>query len=55
MEKNVKAGNNSDIMALIAESFNEVIDVHTLRWTAVNLRLPLGTMLAGPRFSASRR
>ncbi|MCB0158837.1 MAG: DUF4239 domain-containing protein [Caldilineaceae bacterium] len=47
MEKNVKAGNNSDIMALIAESYNEVIDVHTLRWTAVNLRLPrmLGLML----------
>ena len=47
MEKNVKAGNDSDIMALVAESFNDVIDVHTLRWTAVNLRLPrmLGTML----------
>lgn len=47
LESNVKQGNDSDIMAILAESFNEVIDVHTLRWTAVNLRLPrmVGFML----------
>lgn len=47
VEETVRRGNNSDTMAILAESVNEVIDVHTLRWTAVNLRLPqlLGFML----------
>jgi hypothetical protein len=47
VEDNVRQGNESDIMALFVESINEVIDVHLLRLTAANLRLPpiLGRML----------
>ena len=47
VEDNVRQGNESDIMALFVESINEVIDVHTLRLAAVNLRLPrlLGIVL----------
>lgn len=40
VEENVRQGNDSDIMGLFIESINEVIDVHTLRIAAVNLRLP---------------
>jgi hypothetical protein len=39
-EDNVRQGNESDIMALYVESINEVINVHSLRLAAVNLRLP---------------
>ena len=47
VENNVRQGNESDIMALFVESVNEVIDVHSLRLAAVNLRLPrlLGAVL----------
>jgi hypothetical protein len=47
VEDNVRQGRESDIMALYADSINEVIDVHTLRLTAVDLRLPrlLGIVL----------
>ena len=47
VEDNVRQGQESDIMALFIESINEVIDVHTLRLAAVELRLPrqLGVML----------
>jgi len=47
VEDNVRQGQESDIMALFIESINEVIDVHTLRLAAVELRLPrqLGGML----------
>jgi hypothetical protein len=47
VEDNVRQGQESDIMALYIESVNEVIDVHTLRLAAVELRLPrqLGVML----------
>jgi hypothetical protein len=40
LEENVRQGNESDIMALYIEAINEVIDVHLLRLTAANLRLP---------------
>ena len=48
VESSVAQGQDSDIMALFVESINEVIDVHTLRLTAVDLRLPrqLGIMLS---------
>lgn len=47
VEDYVAQGNESEIMALFVESINDVIDVHTLRLTAINLRLPrlLGVML----------
>ena len=47
VEDNVRQGNESDIMALFVESVNEVIDVHSLRLEAVDLRLPrmLGLVL----------
>ena len=47
VEDNVRQGNESDIMAIFVESINEVIDVHSLRLAAVNLRLPrfLGIVL----------
>jgi hypothetical protein len=47
VEENVRQGQESDIMSLFIESINEVIDVHTLRLAAVELRLPrqLGVML----------
>jgi hypothetical protein len=40
VEGNVRQGRDSDIMALLVESVNEVIDVHSLRLAAVDLRLP---------------
>jgi hypothetical protein len=40
VEFNVRQGRESDIMALFVESINEVIDVHSLRLAAVDLRLP---------------
>ena len=40
VEDNVRQGRESDIMALFAEPINEVIDVHSLRLAAVDLRLP---------------
>ena len=40
VEDNIRQGNESDIMALYVESVNEMIDIHTLRLAAVNLRLP---------------
>ena len=40
LEENVRQGKESDIMALYIEAINEVIDVHLLRLTAANLRLP---------------
>jgi hypothetical protein len=40
VEDNVSLGQSSDVMALFVESINEVIDVHSLRLAAVNLRLP---------------
>jgi hypothetical protein len=40
VEDNVRQGKDSDIMGLFVESINNVIDVHTLRLAAVNLRLP---------------
>lgn len=47
IKDNVRQGNDSDIMGLYIESVNGVIDVHTLRMAAVNMRLPriLGIML----------
>ena len=45
--ENGRQGAESAIFALYVDSINEVIDVHSLRLTAVNLRLPtqLGRML----------
>jgi hypothetical protein len=40
VEDNVRQGRESDIMALFVSSINEVIDVHSLRLAAVDLRLP---------------
>jgi hypothetical protein len=40
VEDNVRQGRESDIMALFAESINEIIDVHSLRRAAFELRLP---------------
>lgn len=47
VEDNVRQGQDSATMALFVDSVNEVIDVHTLRLTAADLRLPrlLGTVL----------
>jgi hypothetical protein len=47
VEANVRQGNESDVMVSFVESINEVIDVHSLRLAAVNLRLPrlLGIVL----------
>lgn len=47
MEGNVQQGNESDIMGLVIESINDVIDIHTLRLAALDLRLPrvLGIVL----------
>lgn len=47
VEDNVSQGQESGIMALIVDSFNEVIDVHALRLAAIDLRLPrlLGLVL----------
>jgi hypothetical protein len=40
VEDNVAQGQESAIMALFVDSINEVIDVHTLRLTVIELRLP---------------
>ena len=40
VEENVQQGYDSEMMALYVESINEVIDVHSLRLTAIDLRLP---------------
>ena len=40
VENNVKQGQESAIMALFVDSINEVIDVHSLRLAAFELRLP---------------
>ena len=40
VEDTVSQGQDSDVMALFIESINEVIDVHSLRLAAVDLRLP---------------
>ena len=47
VEDNVRQGQESDTMALFADSINEVIDVHSLRLAAIDLRLPrmLGIVL----------
>jgi hypothetical protein len=47
VEANVRQGNESDVMVSFVESINDVIDVHSLRLTAANLRLPrlLGIVL----------
>ena len=47
VSQNVAQGEDSAIMALFVDSINEVIDVHTLRLTAIDLRLPrqLGIVL----------
>lgn len=47
VEDNVSQGRESAIMALVADSINEVIDVHALRLAAANHRLPslLGVVL----------
>ena len=49
VEENVRQGRESAIMALFVASINEVIDVHSLRLAAVNLRLPrvLGVLMYG--------
>ena len=45
--QNVAQGNESAVMALFVDSINEVIDMHSLRLSAIQLRLPqqLGTVL----------
>ena len=47
VQDNVSQGQESAVMALFADSINEVIDVHSLRLAAANLRLPslLGVVL----------
>jgi hypothetical protein len=40
VEDNVNQGQDSAIMALLVDSINEVIDVHSLRLAAIDLRLP---------------
>jgi hypothetical protein len=47
VESNVSQGQESAIMALFVDAINEVIDVHSLRLAAVDLRLPrlLGIVL----------
>jgi hypothetical protein len=47
VEGNVAQGEDSAVMALFVDSINEVIDVHTLRLAAIDLRLPrqLGIVL----------
>jgi hypothetical protein len=44
VEENVRQGKESDIMALYADAINTVIDVHTLRLTAAERRLPSGLL-----------
>jgi len=50
VEANVRQGNESDVMVSFVESINEVIDVHSLRLAAVNLRLP--RLLGGVLYAA---
>ena len=52
VEDNVNQGKESATMALFVDSINEVIDVHTLRLTAFELRLPrlLGIVLYAATF-----
>jgi hypothetical protein len=52
VEGNVNQGNESATMALFADSINEVIDVHSLRLAAFELRLPrlLGIVLYAATF-----
>lgn len=47
VENNVRQGKESDVMALFVESVNEIIDIHSFRLAAVDLRLPefLGIVL----------
>jgi hypothetical protein len=47
VEDTVHQGRESDIMSLFVSSINEVIDVHSLRLAAIDLRLPrlLGVVL----------
>lgn len=47
VEQQVRQGQESDIMALYVTSINDVIDAHTLRLAAIDLRLPrvLGMVL----------
>jgi hypothetical protein len=47
VEDNVRQGQESATMALLVDSINEVIDVHSLRLAAIDLRLPrlLGLVL----------
>jgi hypothetical protein len=47
VEDTVHRGQESDIMSLFVSSINEVIDVHSLRLAAIDLRLPrlLGVVL----------
>jgi hypothetical protein len=47
VEETIRQGNVSDIMALYAESINSVIDIHSERLMAIDLRLPrlLGIVL----------
>jgi hypothetical protein len=40
VEDNVRQGRESDIMSLFVSSINDVIDVHSLRLAAIDLRLP---------------
>ena len=49
VENNVKQGNDSDVMAGLVESVNQVINIHLLRITAATKRLPsiLGFILFG--------
>lgn len=44
VEETVRQGNESGIMALHASAINEVIDVHTLRLTVAERRLPSGLL-----------
>ena len=67
MEEEVRRGNDSAIMGLAVDSINDVIDVHSLRLFAFNLRLPrilgillllatiLSFMLVGVASSADRK
>lgn len=67
IQANVRQGNDSDIMATLVESINQVIDVHSLRLAAATMRLPrvlgivlisamiLSFMLVGVASSANRK
>jgi len=47
VEENANQGRDSELMSLFIEAINEVIDVHSLRLAAIDLRLPrqLGIVL----------